>query len=660
MAKQLEDDVPQDSLSVSSSDMKQGEDDLQTSIPATSPSTPVAKQSEGDHQTSIPAWSSPSVARRPEDGDDKPKVSVVYMTNAEGSARTWHAPVTPDDSIPRIAYNDVLELTYASLPACCPQAPSLVVAPFSDIGVRLGSLWVGPRVASRHSIVTHRPLPPSRYSSRSHLSSRDGNRSDKPVSRDGNRQPQAMNGNGKKESVDAAVESHPREDELFMRIVAAEAEGLLREVRAEAMRVEQRRVALDRVHQICEAWDNTRGESAAIKTETECGGGIEEHGGEEDVKKDAGKKKTVQGGEHKRIDGDGDEGDLDHIVCDEEDGDDDGADHASGHAYGDLYRRVMCALELALPGVSIYLGLLCNGGEIIRYVACTRTSSMAGRELKRGEGISFSCVGPRPLPSVIYPERHRGGPSKDEKNNHVNQSYRTSRQVSSNATKHDSAHKPPYSISDMGFGRENAGTAKQHEDLDAPIHASFDNEKTGGRALSKGKAPTVEAPVVERSLEEGAVILQKAFRRKRSRDRLALAHDQQHLPGVTDASQRDAVEDVKRSNLRNANIRNSNLRQSDLRKKASSTSSSPKVFDYDGRIGWPFVCVPVEGHLGLSSVGVVGMDTFEQMGNSESDGAQPEAGVVRMVSEAARCGGIRYAMVCLIEYMPVYQTWSLS
>eukprot|EP00752_Nemacystus_decipiens_P007665 g6853.t1 len=61
----------------------------------------------------------------------------------------------------------------------------------------------------------------------------------------------------------------------------------------------------------------------------------------------------------------------------------------------------------------------------------------------------------------------------------------------------------------------------------------------------------------------------------------------------------------------------------------------PKVFDYEGRVGWPFVCVPLEGFLRSSSIGVLGFDTFEQIGNSGSSGNQPEAGVVHMVQEAA-------------------------
>ncbi|CAM9906133.1 unnamed protein product, partial [Hapterophycus canaliculatus] len=139
-------------------------------------------------------------------------------------------------------------------------------------------------------------------------------------------------------------------------------------------------------------------------------------------------------------------------------------------AYGELYRGILRALEMALPGVSIYLGLLESGAQSIRYVACTRQSSMAGKQLKRGEGISFSCVGPRYAPYVL------------------------GRSV---------LKKPPLRI--------------------------------------------------------------------------------------------------------------------------------PKVFDYEGRVGWPFVCVPLEGFLRSSSIGVLGLDTFDQMVNSTSEHHQPEVGVVEMV-----------------------------
>lgn len=501
--------------------------------------------------------------------DENPnsRVSVVYMTNAEGSARTWHAPVTPGDSIPRISFEDVLELTYASLPACCPRARSLAVAPFSDIGVRLGKLWVGPRVTSRHAIVIHRPRP-------AHQPPRAKSRGD---------------GNGKKEEEQAAgfddVAESPREDELFMRTVAAEAERLLREIRAESMRVEQRRVALTRVHEICGAWDRTRSREAAIKDGEDEKKGAEHGGGMKGVGS-ADNVEEVMPGAERKSDGGG-EGDRGRHPSggdeheDEEDGHD-GDDHASGHAYGDLYRRVLRALEIALPGVSVYLGLLNSGGQTIRYVACTRTSSMAGRELKRGEGVSFSCVGPRHLSSVIYPPRRRDRVSAGGKNGHEDKQ--------------------------QSCGRDNpaASQTKEH----GPAH--------------KGKTP----PVVERSLEEGAVILQKAFRGKLNRDRLAL--ERQHLSSGTlgTTGTTGAGDDAQRDAPAVAVV---------AAGKAVSAASIPKVFDYNGHVGWPFVCVPVEGHLGSSSIGVVGMDTFEQMGNSQSEGvAQPEAGVVRMVSEAAR------------------------
>lgn len=472
------------------------------------------------------------------DSSGEKTTSVVFMTNAEGSARTWRAPVTPGNSIPRNVCGDILELTYASLPACSPQTPAVVVAPFSDVGVRLGNVWIGPPLAARHAIVAFRPTPPN-----------DGQ------------------GRSNDTLLSATATEPPQEDELFMRTIAAETEEILRRLRARDMRSEQRKFALSRVCDTCDRWSRKRNESPVTSV-------MGDHKKHQD-----GKSETTDLPDDDAVYQDGDKTELDEGFASADDENNEGAD---GRAYGDLYRRFLGALEMALPGVSIYIGVLEGDGRAIRYVACTRTSSMVGKELERGEGISFSCVGPRYMPYVIFPPRRRGercttgsGPSA------VYRKYAT-------------------------------------PNLDT---------STANTTLAR---PNARSWITEQSPEEAAVELQRAFRGKLARDRLA--------------SLREFV-------LRNANSKDKQkptgkspssalLRRSAQKTNVPATTQSPlampKMFDYDGRVGWPFVCIPLQGLSGSSSLGIIGMDTFEQMGSAERDGGQPEPGVVQMVIEAGR------------------------
>ena len=507
---------------------------------------------------------------------------VIYMTNAEGSARTWRAPVTPGSSIPPTDYEDVLELVFGSVPACCPQAPALLVAPISDIGVQLGQAWIGPRVAARYALVAHRP---HHYTTDSSIRNKGRDSSNKQEASDAD--------------STAAVEP-PREDELFMRVVAAEAEGLLRALRASDMRTEQRRMALERVREVCDTWTHARTMATASQHQT--GTFVSDV----DKEKEGMRKATASADDVQEVVGDGVEwggdgqqeyrkvpdsgveyrGDrAERIEEDAEDGEDEDDDHLGGRAYGDLYRGVLRALEMALPGVSMYLGLLERGGESIRYVACTKQSSMAGKQLKKGEGISFCCVGPRYAPYVVYPPRRSsgGGPKRGHTRSATSQSKQpTQREGEGGFRKSRMAE-----VVDAATKRENVSSARN------------------------------KRPRAERSMEEIVVSVQKVFRGKMSRDRMGRPQP----PGAS--SRKDGL--------------------LPLPGKANNESNAPallipKVFDYEGRVGWPFVCVPLEGFLRSSSIGVLGLDTFEQLGNSDSGRHQPEDGVVQMVREAARYG----------------------
>lgn len=562
------------------------------SPPTLSPGTTLLTTSPNNHSSTALSG----------DTNDVHEAHVVYMTNAEGSARKWRAPVTPGNSIPCKDYEDVLELVFASVPACCPRAPSLLVAPVSDIGVRLGKVWIGPKIAARHALVAHRPEHYQQTSS-NHDKKNDGSK--------------GLNGGDKKTSYpssdggDVPVEP-PREDELFVRVVAAEAEGLLRNIRARDMRTEQRRMTLSRVREICDAWNHAR----ARRGDRQHQGTAHptDHVKQEEPRRLSSTRRLATGGSRGGVNSGGNDGDDEgegqgrmqdpdsddsrdkrgSDSSDEDDDDDDDDDHIDGRAYGDLYRRVLRALEIALPGVSIYLGLLESGAQSIRYVACTRQSSMAGKQLKRGEGISFSCVGPSYAPYVVYPPRTR----------------EASRQGRATINGNSQARGPPRNEEE-----------KQENATPRPVSSSSLSEPSTAEAVETATAAEIpssarhQTPHAERSLEEGVVSIQKVFRGKLDRDRMQHAHQQHPAAGNTSKGGRTTFGEAA------------------TKKPALMI---PKVFDYESRVGWPFVCVPLEGFLRSSSIGVMGLDTFEQMGNSGSVRDQPETGVVRMVAEAAR------------------------
>ncbi|CAM9193761.1 unnamed protein product [Scytosiphon promiscuus] len=511
----------------------------------------------------------PHQALSKDSDDDDADAHVVFMTNAEGSARTWRAPVTPGNSIPLTVYEDALELVFGSVPACCPRAPSLLVAPMSDVGVRLGKSWIGPRIAARHAIVAHRPRHQLQSSS---------------VGGGG-----VGGGEGKGERLGSirssdggdVVGEPPREDELFVRLVAAEAETLLRDMRARDMRAEQRRMALKRVREVCDAWSEARSKAASQQT-----GLVDDNVVEEEEERPQ---------EQMRRDGkiDASSGEKEEQRYTQNCG-----DRLGERAHGELYRGVLRAMEIALPGVSIYLGILENGAKSIRYVACTRQSSMAGKQLKRGEGVSFSCVGSRYAPYLVYPPRSSGGSTQGHGRNNVGN---TQRKEIFNKEKEEEQ------VKEGGRGKDPASSL----DSEPTEGEVTDPVTTAGPTSSIGR----KAPHTEKSVEEGVVSIQKLFRGKLGRDRLGHAQQEPSL-----------------------------ARKESRGKSGRSASKKPvlqipKVFDYEGRIGWPFVCVPLEGFLRSSSIGVLGLDTFEQMVESRNGHDRPEAGVVEMVTEAARALG---------------------
>lgn len=513
------------------------------------------------------------------------RAHVVYMTNAQGSARTWRAPVTPGNSIPSQHFEEVMELVFGSVPACCPHAPTLLVAPVSDIGVRIGKVWIGPKKATRYAIVTHRP--------QHHNSNPKDTAARQTTTRDKREHPTSLD-----DGDSSAGEEPPQEDELFVRAVAAEAEDLLRQIRARDMRTEQRRTTLGRVQEICKAWTQARERKAnpQLHTGNRASGLHEERGRRrkghpmrtaQDTPSDGNTRNGEKDDQRKAL---GHESEYSGDESDERDEDSDDDEHQGGREYGDLYRGVLRALEIALPGVCIYLGLVESGGQSIRYVACTRQSSMAGKELKQDEGISFSCVGPRYAPYVVYPPQ-RGTGSKSGRNilgsklpgpTYGNEEDRAVIRVLSSALLAKS-------------------TAANVEEV---------AEAKGARI-----SPRQQTPKAERSLEEGVVYIQKVFRGKLARDRVERA---QHL--AAPAKVKSTTQPLKGRASRNK----------------KSALLIPKVFDYEGRVGWPFVCVPLEGVLRSSSIGVMGLDTFEQMGTSGAGHYHPEAGVLKMLMEAAR------------------------
>lgn len=513
--------------------------------------------------------------------DQKP-ASVLYMTSAEGSARTWRTPVTPDDPIPTPVYEDILELTHASLPACCPQSPTLAIAPFSDVGIPLGGLWIGPRPALRHALVAYRPL-----------SSHNLAAADKA---------------GKRAKASTIPPPPPPEDEVFLRCAAAEAEGLLREVRAQEMRAETRNIALSRVQRVCKKWHDARSRIATVDDAPADNQGAHRFNAV-DIASVVGEQRPME-----RVGAGSLESDENHE--DDDDDDDEGSDNdeagETGKAYGELFRAFLRALEVALPGVSIYIGLLVGGGRTIRYVACTRNSTMAGKELTQGEGISFSCVGPRFEPYLIYPPRDGddspGVASKGD-------GYRGDQ-----LSRTRNATMPRQGSSGPGSSKHmlRATHFVSADTLDEGVTKLRPNVPEANRSAESDSGRKLGSESAARSLEEEILLVQKAFRGQL--DRARVARLRQCKVGTENAA------DVKKK-----------ITWARVSKTISKLRPRiPRVFDYDGRIGWPFVCVPLVASLGASSVGVVGMDTFEQMGCGRSRSGKPEAGVVKVLAQAAR------------------------
>lgn len=206
---------------------------------------------------------------------------------------------------------------------------------------------------------------------------------------------------------------------------------------------------------------------------------------------------------------------------------------------------------------------------------------MAGKELKQGEGISFSCVGPRYAPYVVYPPRIGSGPKGGTSS---------------------AGNKQPRPV--HGYDENLAVVPVLSSAFDANSTAANVQEVT--KARDAQILPRRKSPQADRSLEEGVVYIQKVFRGKLARDQ------------VKRAQHRAATEKGRTS------------------RNKKSALLIPKVFDYEGRVGWPFVCVPLEGVLRSSSIGVMGLDTFEQMGTSGHGNDQPEEGVLQMLTEAGR------------------------
>lgn len=454
-------------------------------------------------------------------GNDRAPTSanVVYMTEGEESVRTRCTPVTPGDSIPLKGYDDAIELTFASLPPRCPKAAGIVVTPISDVGVRMGNAWIGPQVDARPTFVAYRTA---------HATS--------GTSRDVN-----------VEMASGVDDESPREDELFMRTVAAEAEGILRDFRAREMRAKQRQLALSRVRNICDHWSCAHFD---LDEATQSGEGN-------------------YNGKHKNPE------------C--------------RRRYDFLYQGFLKALETALPGVSVYLGLLVDGGQTIRYIACTRASNMAGKELVRGEGVSFSCVGPRFASSVAYP------PSKANGSNEGGRGRRQAHQIDSSLPR----------------------TVQMNDGLDEQVGDT-------GASFTKSDLTKSVEPSSGLSPEQGIICAQSARRGMLSRNWLRRRQESSTLP------------DGAKSDVRST-VLHPNERRMKGRAATSSSPSIPKVFDLDGRVGWPFVCVPIVGFLGTTSIGIIGMDTFEEMERGRDTPSQPEADLVQTVCEAARWVGPKHS-----------------
>lgn len=57
-----------------------------------------------------------------------------------------------------------------------------------------------------------------------------------------------------------------------------------------------------------------------------------------------------------------------------------------------IAKAVINVAATVAPGVNIYVALLGAGGKRLDYVACSENSSMTGKVLLAGEGISFSVI----------------------------------------------------------------------------------------------------------------------------------------------------------------------------------------------------------------------------------------------------------------------------
>jgi hypothetical protein len=66
------------------------------------------------------------------------------------------------------------------------------------------------------------------------------------------------------------------------------------------------------------------------------------------------------------------------------------ADHRVDEAH--FLRTVANELETALWRCDVFFGLLQPGGDVLRYTACSSSSEMMGKELRRGTGVSFRAV----------------------------------------------------------------------------------------------------------------------------------------------------------------------------------------------------------------------------------------------------------------------------
>ncbi|CAM9704686.1 unnamed protein product, partial [Choristocarpus tenellus] len=493
-------------------------------------------------------------------------VDVLYMTNAEGSERTRRMPVSPGNPVPPAIFEDAIELVCASQPSCCPRGPTLAVAPFSDIGVKIGGNWVGPEVGLRHAIVAHRV--------------------DFTVIGSSN----------------STTEQAPAEDEIFLRGVAAETEGLLRKARALDMRNEQCRLALKHVESVCTNWSHQRLQSFSktSKTDKVITAAPKMEKDNEDRSEETSiagvkptHKKTYRHKRHReeqeKPQNEGEFGFQQRLEL---------GGAKDKRAYNDLFSKFLSALESTLPGVSMYVGLVQYGGQVIRFVASNRRSQMTGNVLKRGEGISFSCVGPQFLPHVMFPDGDSKICGSDP-----------GRAVESLSPSQ------PVTIATSGVGRMLKGFHAKTGRFSGDGDASANSRMITIRERSKNK--DVKAGNIF-STEESAVTVQKSFRGK-----LGRLHAQYLKKKLQQGVQKAAAPRI--------------LSQATQSKVKTPTRAVPRIFDYGGRVGWPFVCVPLVTKLGCSSIGILGFDTFDYIGKSQEKKLEPKA--LETMCKAARLLG---------------------